>query len=184
MARKELKIRGKEGAPAILQNLTNHIHPVVLGEIYRSRTQIRSIAEQLLLQQVKDEEKRQSIIDFLCSDSGSHDYTIDSREANQRGLNAEVAVNSLSALLRKIEDSFVGELHLFTPFFYPDTLLDHADAEGSYSLSRGLIEGTSGLAYRFTSDGTVDTIKSLDMSEGETTINNRPTFEGWKRHRV
>ena len=72
-ARDELKIGGEEALTSILLNLTSHIHPLVLGEIFRSQAQIRFLAEKLLPRQVNDNEKIKSIINFLCADSGSHD---------------------------------------------------------------------------------------------------------------
>ena len=42
------------------------------------------MAEKLLQNQVTDPEKMKKIIDFLCSESGSHDYTINRREVQER----------------------------------------------------------------------------------------------------
>ena len=61
----------------------------MLGEIFRSRAQIRFLAEKLLNGHVKDAEKVQPVVDFLCADSGSHDYTINRREAEALGLPVE-----------------------------------------------------------------------------------------------
>ncbi|MDR1110822.1 MAG: serine protease, partial [Deltaproteobacteria bacterium] len=58
------------------------------GPKARKRAQIKMLAEKLLINQVADQQIIQKIISFLCSDSGSHDYTINHREAKDfLGLN-------------------------------------------------------------------------------------------------
>ena len=64
-ARQELEIQDEQALTSVLLNLTNHIHPLVLGEIFRSQAQIRFLANKLLPRQVDDTEKIKSIIDFL-----------------------------------------------------------------------------------------------------------------------
>ena len=59
LTREELKIEGKENLTGVLLGLSSHIHPLVLGEIFRTRAQIRFLAEKLLPRQVEDEEKNQ-----------------------------------------------------------------------------------------------------------------------------
>lgn len=54
----------------IIADLANKVHPLVLGQIYRTRSQIKTLAAQLLDHQVRDKKKQKKIIDFLCSDSG------------------------------------------------------------------------------------------------------------------
>ena len=70
----------------VLMNLSEKVHPLVLGSIFRSRSQIQTLARELLKTQVKDAAKTKRIIDFLCSESGSHDYTINRQEAKQSRL--------------------------------------------------------------------------------------------------
>jgi hypothetical protein len=71
VARVELGIRGEVGLTQILTHLASQIHPLVLGDIFRSRAQIRTLAEKLLARQVTTPERVKGIIDFLCADSGS-----------------------------------------------------------------------------------------------------------------
>ena len=67
----------------IFLRLTERVHPLVLGDVYRSRSQIRMLGKRLLARQVADETKLEPILDFLCGGSGSHDYTINRREAKE-----------------------------------------------------------------------------------------------------
>ncbi|WP_375211154.1 SDH family Clp fold serine proteinase, partial [Hyphococcus sp.] len=70
--------------PAALASVWNHladkIHPIVLGEIFRLGGQIRNLASDLIQNQVPDKDRQADIIQHLCSDSGSHDYTINRRK--------------------------------------------------------------------------------------------------------
>ena len=83
----------------LLLDLSNKVHPLVLGQIFRSREQIRFLAKKLLIRQVEDSEKSEKIIDFLCAESGSHDYTINRREAKEMGLKVETPSEELYAIL-------------------------------------------------------------------------------------
>ena len=122
-AREELNIKGEEALTSVLLNLTSHIHPLVLGEIFRTQAQIRFLAEKLLPRQVEDREKIKSIIDFLCADSGSHDYAIDRREASDLGLNIEKPSDELYKLLRKIHLSLRTNSSYLSPIRRKHTLL-------------------------------------------------------------
>lgn len=87
-AKNELSITDDSALASIYEKLTDFVHPLVLGEVYRSKAQIQMMAEELIKNQVNDAEKTKKIIAFLCSESGSHDYTINRREAkNELGLN-------------------------------------------------------------------------------------------------
>ena len=185
MARKELALKEDESLCTILQNLTNYIHPLVLGDVFRSQAQIRFIAEQLLLRQVRDREKLQSIINFLCSDSGSHNYTVDLKEATELGLNAEAPSDSLYTFLREVQKSFTYELQFSAPsYYYPTSPENIMDSNGSvsYSLSMGLIEGAFDEAYRFDLEGETTAIEPHDTVGEQVTLKNRIIFEGWRKH--
>lgn len=182
VARKELEIKGDKALSSILQNLAGHIHPLVLGEIFRSRAQIRFLAEKLLPRQVKDEEKVKSIIDFLCADSGSHDYTINRREAAELGLNVEKPSDLLYGLLRRVQISYTNELKLLEPF-RAQALLDNAEPNTpvNYSLPRGFVEGTIGGSYSFVTEGTIIAVAPPNTPDVQAAVQNNQTFEGWRK---
>ena len=181
-AREELKIKGEQHLAAVLLNLTSHIHPLVLGEIFRSQTQIRFLAEKLLPRQVSDKQKMKSIINFLCADSGSHDYTIDRREAADLGLNIEKPSDALYKLLRTIHLSYAEELKLLDPF-NPQSVLGKAAVNKPvpFSITRGLVEGTAGGCYGFVSEGTLTRVQ-VPMNGGvQEGVQDERTFEGWRK---
>ena len=123
--RDEFKIKGPQELTSVLLSLTQQIHPLVLGEIFRSQAQIRFLAEKLLARQVK-KDKIGSIIDFLCADSGSHDYTINRREAAEIGLRIEKPSDSLYTMMRNVHTSYVTQLNMLEPYM-PQSLLKSAE---------------------------------------------------------
>ena len=181
-ARKELNIQGEEALTSVLINLTNFIHPLVLGEIFRSREQIRFLAEKLLRGQVSDEEKIKSIIDFLCADSGSHDYTINRREAADLGLNIEKPSDELYKQLREVHLSYAGELKLLEPYT-AQALLQGVAANQSapFAITRALVEGTVGGSYGFVSEGVLTRVQVQTNNGPQEGVKDERTFEGWRK---
>lgn len=181
-AREELQIKGEQALTSVLLNLTTHIHPLVLGEIFRSQAQIRYLANKLLPRQVSNPDQIKSVIDFLCADSGSHDYTINRREASELGLRVEKPNDALYKLLRKINLSYTEELALLKPFSAQAILYDVEIHEPvSYSITRGLVEGTGGGCYGFVSEGTLKKVDIQTSQGSQEAVKDDRTFEGWKK---
>jgi len=154
--------------------LSEKVHPLVLGQVYRSRAQIKMLAEKLLQNQITDQAKIQQIISFLCSDSGSHDYTINRREAeNGLGLNIIKPDMELYEVIKSVYDNFSEELG-FRKFFDPRVVVN--ENNGEYEIKRGLIESISGGSDYFTTQGRI----SLVEINGQQGIQNEKLFEGWK----
>ncbi len=179
VARKELQLKGEKALSSILKDLTSHIHPLVLGEIFRTQTQIRFLAEKLLQHQVDDRERIKSIIDFLCGDSGSHDYTINRREAVELGLNVEKPSESFYSLLRQIYVNYSDDLLFSRPFNHSELIQNaNLDTPVTYSLLRGLIESTSNESYQFVTEGVANLMQN---SNGDIEIDDQINFQGWKQ---
>ena len=123
LAQGELKIEGSEHLTSILNALTQKIHPLVLGDVYRARSQIKMLARTLISGQIKDEATIEKIINFLCSESGSHDYTIHRRQARgELGLNIETPNMEIYLLIKRIYDDINSELE-FTSKYDPNGIL-------------------------------------------------------------
>jgi hypothetical protein len=181
----DLKINDEKNLKDILINLSNQVHPLVLGDIYRSRSQIQMLAKKLLSKQVQEKEKIEKIIAFLCSDSGSHDYTIYRKEAkNELGLNIETPDDSFYALIKATFNDIKSELELDIPY-NPNVLLG-ANQTTDYSCRRSLIESLAFGTHVFVSEGTlVKSIQNIQqMSQfppiQRTIIDDQRKFEGWK----
>ena len=116
-AKEELSIKDDVALSNIMIKLSEFVHPLVLGQVYRARAQIKMLAEKLLTNQITDSSKIKDIISFLCSDSGSHDYTINRREAkNSLGLNIEKPDDEMYGIIKAIYDDISNELGFGVPF--------------------------------------------------------------------
>lgn len=170
-AKDELGITDTTSSMKILDRLSDYLHPLVIGQVYRSRAQIKMLAQKLLKNQVKDKKSVRKIIEFLCSDSGSHDYTINRREAKKDlSLNVEKPTNEQYDLIKNIYTDISDELG-FREVFNPNVI------NGSYTIRRGLIESISGGSDYFVTEGR---IVPVVMQTGQKGLNNQIVFEGWR----
>jgi len=184
LAQGELKIEGSEQLTSILNRLTDKIHPLVLGEVYRARSQIKMLARTLVSGHIADENRIESIVNFLCSESGSHDYTIHRREARDvLGLNIETPNMELYLLIKRIYDDIDSELE-FTSKYDPNGILG-TNPQINYSFKRALIESFDGGSHFFISEGTL-TKQQIQVQPGvlQTAIQDQRTFEGWRHENV
>ena len=170
-AKNEMQIDDTASLASIFEKLTDFVHPLVLGEVYRSKAQIQMMAEKLLQNQVRDPEKIKKIIAFLCSESGSHDYTINRREAkDELGLNIIKPSETQYKIIKKIYDDINEELMFSKPFLL-------TEVNGAYVVRRGLLESIVGGADYFSTEGTV--IRGT-LPDGQIAVQNRVNFEGWR----
>jgi hypothetical protein len=180
--RRNLQVKDPNVLASILIDLSNKIHPLVLGEIFRSRAQIRFLANKLIRRQVNDESKIKSIIDFLCADSGSHDYTINRREAADMGLNAEKPSDELYKTLKQLHASYMEQLQLLEQFS-PQTVLG-TNPTSPYVAIRGLLESMNGGCYAYVSEGTMTkTMVPHPSGVMQEAITDSRIFEGWRKLR-
>lgn len=173
----------------LLLDLSNKVHPLVLGQIFRSREQIRFLAKKLLIRQVEDSEKSEKIIDFLCAESGSHDYTINRREAKEMGLKVETPSEELYAILKQLHSSYVTDLKLLERYD-PFSMVAGQTTAVDYSLARAIIESEPVGSHQFVSEGTISKVQMPQMMPGmpgmqpppfqQDTIHDNRRFEGWK----
>jgi hypothetical protein len=181
-AKNDLKVKDPQVLANLLIDLSNKIHPLVLGEIFRSRAQIRFLAGKLITRQVTDVKKIKSCIDFLCADSGSHDYTINRREALEMGLNVEKPTENFYATLKQVHASYTEQMKLLEQFS-PQTVLGTNPASPYFAV-RGLVESTDGGCYGFVSEG-IMTRTMVPMGHPgapmQEAITDSRTFEGWRK---
>lgn len=170
-AKEELAIKDDVALSNILIKLSDYVHPLVLGQVYRSRAQIQMLAEKLLQNQVTNKEITKKIIAFLCSESGSHDYTINRREAEKDlGLKVSKPTDIQYSIIKAIYDDINSELQFNKAFSL-------AEINGAYAVRRCLLESLQGGADYFVTEG--ECIHGQD-DKGQHVIQNRVTFEGWR----
>lgn len=162
-------------------HLSSQIHPLILGEIFRLGEQTRSMAKKLIKVQVNDEATQDKIIQLLCSDSGSHDYTINRRTASDLGLNVVKPSAALYDILKQVAKSYHDELKTLDPFS-PMAMLGGASTV-KYALTRGLIEATDAGCYGFVSEGEFSAVMQPNHSGQQTVVGvtDNKAYEGWKK---
>jgi len=134
------------------------------------------LSEKLLKNQVTDSEKSKKIISFLCSESGSHDYTINRREAAQElGLVVEKPDDELYGIIKKIFNSISNELELLSAF-EPNTYLG-LNQNKDYHFKRCVIESIEHGTDVFQTEGKFKRVVFPDLTTG---IEDQRLFEGWK----
>lgn len=174
-AKNELKIQDAAALAGIFEKLTDFVHPLVLGEVYRSKAQIQMMAEKLLQNQVTDSDKIKKIIEFLCSESGSHDYTINRREAEQElGLTVVKPSSAQYSLIKKLYDDISEELLFGKPFLI-------SEINGAYAVRNCLLESIVGGSDFFSTEGIV--IKG-STPEGRLAVQNQICFQGWRHEHI
>ncbi len=181
LARHELCIVGDANLKDVLVRLTEFVHPLVLGEVFRTQSQIKMLARKLLSHQIKDDGRMDKIVSFLCSESGSHDYTINRKEAREDlGLNIENPDDDLYSLIKRIYDDVSRELEL-TLAFDANGMLGR-EQQVSYRLPRGLIESLRGGSHVFVSEGVLQR-QHVQVAPGvspQVGIADSRIFEGWR----
>lgn len=185
LATEDLSIHNQSDLKDIFIHLSNHVHPLVLGDVFRSRTQIQMLAKKLLSKHITDSKKLDEIISFLCSDSGSHDYTIYRREAMEvLGLNIEKPSDSFYKIIKSTFESIKSELELTVPFD-PKIILGSNNAV-DYQARRVLIESIHFGSHVYVSEGTMQR-NSQQIAQPpplpqltRTIIEDQRKFEGWR----
>lgn len=179
-AKEELSIKDDAALSSIMIKLSEYVHPLVLGQVYRARAQIKMLAEKLLTNQVTDNAKIKDIISFLCSDSGSHDYTINRREAkNVLGLNVDKPNHEMYQVIKRIYDDISAELGFGVPF---DPIAISETNDGAYKVTRALIESIDGGSDTFVTEGIIRklSVQGMPGQPVQQAIQTTKEFEGWK----
>lgn len=177
MAKKDFGITDQCNMTNVLLHLSEKIHPLTLGQVYKSKSQIQMLARKLMNMQGFDNDKQEDIVKFLCSESGSHDYSIRRKEASEGlGLRIEKPSNEFYGIIKAIYDDISQELELNNPYD-PSIILNITD-NYEYCFRRGLIESLDNGTDVFISQGNLT--KILINATQQIALNDNRIFEGWK----
>lgn len=182
LVKEECAFNAEHDSNKLIEVLSQYIHPIVLGQVYRTKSQIKMLSRRLLQDQIQDENKKENIVNFLCSESGSHDYTIHRREArDELGLNIQKPDDELYVIIKDIYDDIVNELQLTTAYD-PNQILG-IDRQKGYSIKRALLESADS-DNCFVSEGVLNR-EVIQIQPGlaglaQPVINDQRTFEGWR----
>lgn len=116
-----------------VSHLAGRLNPWMIGNIYRTHTHIRQVAQRLLT--VHREPLRDpvvaDIVEALCEKTYQHQHAISRKEATTLRLPVTEAPDQLESAMWDLYERYAGVLRLNEPFL-PDSVLsedqDHADA--------------------------------------------------------
>ena len=178
LAKHELGIRTSRDLIQAFLKLSETLNPLLMGDVYRRQGQIKMIAQKLLVYQNCKKKQKTSIINFLCSDSGSHDYAINYTEAKQLGLNVELASAELNSLINDWYNIICDELQLNSPY---NPIFELAQQNSkSYEYKRVILDSLEYGREQFVSKGTLQKI-ILQSGVPNQQINDNRIFEGWEK---
>ena len=177
---KEIGVKESGDLASVLELLSSQVHPLVLGQVYRTRSQIKMLGRRLLAKHMKEDKNIEKILSFLCSESGSHDYTIYRQEArDELHLNVREPDPPLYAIIKSIYDDMVQDLNLNEP--YNAHVLRAGKEKHEYNFRRALVESVKAGSDCFVSRGQLTKQSIVDQKRQivqEGTQDTR-TFEGW-----
>jgi hypothetical protein len=107
----------QDGRALALQLLSEKVHPLLIGDLHRSKAQIKRLATILMKQHQKDEEKIRNAVETLATGLGSHDYPVGPAEAREL-LGAQVLPPDadLEDMIWRLYQDFADEMNLGVPF--------------------------------------------------------------------
>lgn len=142
LAKEEAGIKKDEGISKIMAVLSEKVHPMALGAVYRSREQIRLLAKKLLTMHEKDPKKIKKLVDTLTKELPSHQYLISRKEAkDELRLKVSKTSGSLDELIWNLYKDYEEQLQLNVPY-NPETFLRASDSVTT-TFDRAVIESLS-----------------------------------------
>lgn len=179
LAKEELGIIGSEDSTEVFKILSDKIHPIVLGDVFRARSHIRMLARKLLEKHFgENTEAIEKITNFLCSDSWNHNYTINRKEAKDSlGLNIFKPDEELYKIIKFIYDDISEELELRKHFNPVQIVKDKETA--LYETKGAIIESIFHGQDSFVTRGV---ITKIDLGNGKgVQIQDSKYFGNWIR---
>lgn len=171
-----------ENDEALIEMLSEKVHPLVLGQVYRTKGQIKMLAEKLLRKNTNDKANIDKIVSFLCSESGSHDYTIHRKEAQEElGMPVESPDKELEVLINNIYEDIKHELEL-GKILNPNEYFISGDFV-EYNFKRGILESIDGGADYFSAEGFFQRRQMQTPHGMQSGINEQRNFEGWRHEK-
>jgi hypothetical protein len=164
LAKDVVGLKTDEAMVQVFTNLTEHVHPLAVGSIYRTHALIRAIARELLLMHMAytEEYKINEIVDTLIERLHSHSFMITRQEAkNIIKLPVTYCNEVFEKDLWQLYETYERDLLLNEPF-HPETI---ADSNGKFSVCSGIIE-TPTDSYGYIFDGILNNSNVDILSQG------------------
>ncbi len=139
LVKDEWGIKKQTELSALLKLLSEKVHPLALGDVYRARQQIELLAINLLKLHRQDSNKIHDIVQKLTKELGSHDYLIFRKEATELLGHQVVDDLDLERLIRELHKDFAKDLELGKPF-RPNLILSSSGDSGNKSTRTATVE--------------------------------------------
>lgn len=153
IAKEVVGLKTDDALVRVFTNLTEHVHPLAVGGIYRTHALIRSITRELLLMHMSysDEYKINEIIDNLIEKLHSHSFMITRREVRDIiKLPVTFCSEELEKAMWELYETYENDLHLNEPFIPEQS----TGGNGMFSVCSGIIE-TAHESYGYVFDGII-----------------------------
>lgn len=163
----------------VFLSLSNKIHPMALGAVFRAREQIKQLAKKLLEKNITVQKTVDKIIDMLTKDLFSHDYLISMSEAKKMGLNIVDIDEAKEKLIWKIFETYKNDLKLSDIYNAEKELGAETNAFKIYE--RAYIESKT-TNYSFITKKQVEKINITRPGNiPDVAIRERILSEGWEK---
>ena len=116
LARKEMRLKSDESMVQVLKILSEKVHPMALGAVYRAREQNSSLARNLILSHSNNEGKVNRIVTQLTQELPTHNYLIGRKEASKQiGLDIKEPSKEVEQLMWDLYKEYETWLQLTSP---------------------------------------------------------------------
>ena len=119
LAKEKLKVSEQTSVISVLESLTDKVHPLALGAVYRTHSLIRLLAAKLLglhMDEEKAAKKIDQIVEDLVEKLYYHNYLINRKEAKKLGLKIVFPSDELEQLMWDLYSVYEREMGLGQPF--------------------------------------------------------------------
>lgn len=116
LATDKAKLTNQDARARAFERLANSVHPIALGEIHRTHSLIRVLAEKLLLLHMTDRRRIDKIVAALTEKLFNHAYRIARMEARQLGLDVESAAPSVEQAMMDLRREYIADAKMGEPF--------------------------------------------------------------------
>lgn len=183
LARKEIGLKDEASIVQILKILSDKVHPLALGAVYRAREQSSTLAKRLLSLHTKDDEtKINEIVKLLTQELPTHNYLIGRSEAQEIGLKIIEPNDRIEKLMWNLYKEYENWLKITSPV---NSELDlGTDDKKLVSYERAAIESLSdSVLYQHVFVTKKNIFKITTTPQGSTTqieqILERVLYQGW-----
>jgi len=135
---KDQGLKSEESLVKIFEELSKNVHPLILGQVFRTRQEIVFLAKKLLSYHIQDQEKIERITNTIYKGRFSHDYIIGRKEAEEIGLPVIKPDVDLETNIMNLFMQYNDLLEISTPY-NPETILG-SDEVSTGVFNRAIIE--------------------------------------------